>query len=102
MVFTDDIKAAVAKTAFIPILTFSEAGEAHLIVVGKGEPVAEDTLSFGIYKMETTQKNIASTGKAQVVLVDMENGPKGFRLTGKACVEGGKVLFKAEAVEALL
>lgn len=102
MIFTDEMKDAVAKAAFIPLLSCSASGEPHLIVVGKGEVVAEDTLAFGVYKMETTRKNIADTGKAQIVLVNLENGPKGCRLTGQACVEGERVLFKPETLEALL
>lgn len=38
----------------------------------------------------------------QVVLASKADGPKGYRLTGTACIEGKEVLFKAEKAEALL
>lgn len=52
--------------------------------------------------MQTTQRNIRETGEMQVVIASREGGPKGYRLTGKAWVEGQQVLFKAESAEALL
>ncbi|MEN3005854.1 pyridoxamine 5'-phosphate oxidase family protein [Dehalobacterium formicoaceticum] len=102
MVFTDEIKDMVAKAPFITIVTVTIDGDPHAIVVGKGEVKEKDILGFGIYKMEKTQQNIKSNGKMQVVLATMEGGPKGFRLTGKACIEDKQVLFKAEKAEALL
>lgn len=52
--------------------------------------------------MEVTQQNIKDNGMMQVVIATMDGGPKGFRLTGKACIEEKLVLFKAEKVEVLL
>jgi predicted pyridoxine 5'-phosphate oxidase superfamily flavin-nucleotide-binding protein len=103
MVITEEIKDLVTKAPFIPIVTVSPEGEPHAIVVGKVAEVREgDVLAFGIYKMEVTQQNIKHNGKMQVIISTMDGGPKGFRLTGKACVEGKLVLFKAEKAEALL
>lgn len=102
MIITDEIKNLVAKAPFIPLVTVSPQGEPHIIVVGKGEIGEGDTLSFGIYKMEKTQQNINANEKMQVVIATMEGGPKGFRLTGKACIKDKLVLFKAETAEPLL
>jgi hypothetical protein len=52
--------------------------------------------------MEITRQNIENNGKMQVLIATMEGGPKGFRLTGTASIEGKLVLFKAEKAEALL
>lgn len=52
--------------------------------------------------MEVTQQNIKDNGKMQVIIATVEGGPKGFRLSGKACLEEKLVLFKAEKLEALL
>ncbi|MDR3541567.1 MAG: pyridoxamine 5'-phosphate oxidase family protein [Desulfosporosinus sp.] len=103
MIITQEIKDTVAKAPFIPITTVSAQGEPHLIVVGKVAEIRDgDILGFGIYKMEITQQNIKDNGTMQVIIATMEGGPKGFRLTGKACLEEKLVLFKAEKVEMLL
>lgn len=103
MVITQEIKDVISKAPFIPITTVSVHGEPHMIVVGKVAEIREaDILGFGIYKMEVTQQNIKDNGMMQVVIATMEGGPKGYRLTGKACIEEKLVLFKAEKVEVLL
>lgn len=103
MIITQEIKDLAAKAPFIPITTVSTQGEPHLIVVGKvAEIREEDVLGFGIYKMELTRQNIKENGLMQVIIASMEGGPKGFRLTGKACTDEKMVLFKAEKAEGLL
>lgn len=103
MIITDEIKKLVEEAAFVPVTTVSEEGKPHLIVVGEIKEVKEDDiLALGIYKMETTQKNIAATGVMQVALVTKADGPKGVRLSGQACIVDGEVLFKAEKAERLI
>lgn len=103
MVITAEIKALAEQVVFVPITTVSEEGKPHLIVVGQVKEVRDgDILVFGVYKMEITQQNIAANGIMQVVLATKSDGPKGFRLSGKACIEGKEVLFKAEKAESLL
>ncbi|MBV7272634.1 pyridoxamine 5'-phosphate oxidase family protein [Clostridium thailandense] len=102
MIITDEIKNVVTKSPFISITTMSPKGEPHMIVVGKGEIVDEDMLSFGIYKMEKTQQNIKNNDIMQVVVATTEGGPKGFRLTGKACIRDSSVLFKADKAEPMI
>jgi uncharacterized protein len=103
MVITEDIKKMIPEAPFVPIVTVSMQGESHLIVVGQVKEIKEnDVLAFGIYKMEKTQQNIQQTGLMQVAIVSKTDGPKGIRLSGKACVEDKLVLFKAEKAEALL
>ncbi len=103
MVVNEEIKDLITKAPFVPIVTVSAQGEPHLIVVGKVAEVRDgDVLGFGVYKMDVTRKNIGENGRMQVVISSMEGGPKGFRLTGKASVEGQLVLFKAEQADPLL
>ncbi|AVX19983.1 MULTISPECIES: pyridoxamine 5'-phosphate oxidase family protein [Carboxydocella] len=103
MVITKEIQELIPIAPIIPIVTVSSKGEPHLIVVGKVKEVRDsDILVFDIYKMQTTQQNILETGKMQVVIASREGTPRGYRITGKAQVEGKQVLFKAERAEPLL
>lgn len=103
MVITDEIKKLAKEAPIVPITTVSAQGEPHLIVVSQVKEVKDgDVLAFGIYKMERTQQNIKETGSMQVVLASKVDGPKGYRLIGKAFIEGKEVLFKVEKAEALL
>ena len=103
MILTDEIKSLSEKVPFVPIATSSKDGVPHLIVVGKVKEIRDDDIIvFGIYKMEKTQQNIADNGLMQVVLAATADGPKGYRLSGKACIEDKDVLFKAESAEGLL
>lgn len=103
MVITEEIKKMITEAPIVPIVTVSTQGEPHLIVVGQVKEIKEnDVLAFGIYKMEKTQQNIQQTRLMQVAIASKTDGSKGFRLSGKASVEGKLVLFKAEKAEALL
>lgn len=102
MIITDEIKNVFTQSPFISIATISSKGEPHMIVVGKGEIMDGDILSFGIYKMEKTQQNIKNNDIMQVVVATTEGGPKGFRLTGKASIKDSSILFKADKAEAML
>jgi len=103
MVITKEIKELIPLVETVSIVTVSNEGEPHLIVVGKVEEVRDgDVLVFGIYKMDMTQKNIRDNGKMQVAIATKDVGPKGYRLSGQASVEGKKVLFKVKKAELLL
>lgn len=103
MIIDQKMKELIEAAPMVPIATVSASGEPHLIVVGKVKEVREnDILAFGIYKMEKTQRNIKANGLMQVVIATREGGPKGYRLTGKASLDGSLVLFKAELSEKLL
>lgn len=103
MVITQEINELIEKAPMVPIATVSANGEPHLIVVGKVKEVREsETLVFGVYKMERTQQNLKANSLMQVIIAVREGGSKGYRLTGKASVEGNLVLFKAEHSEKLL
>ncbi|OIQ58527.1 pyridoxamine 5'-phosphate oxidase [Moorella thermoacetica] len=99
-ILTPEIKEVIAQSAFIPMTTLSANGQPHLIVVGKVKEVrGDDTLVFGVYKMEKTRQNLAATGVMQVAVVA---GKKGYRLSGKARAEGDEVLLTVESVDVLL
>ena len=103
MVITNEIEKLVKEAPIVPITTVSAKGEPHLIVVGQVKEVKDnDVLVFGIFKMETTQQNIKETGTMQVALASKDGGPKGYRLTGTASIEGEKILFKANKAESLM
>ena len=55
MIITENVKNVIENSAFITLVTQCEDGTPHPIIAGKGE-VASDTVLFGIYKMEVTQK----------------------------------------------
>ncbi|KKM08669.1 pyridoxamine 5-phosphate oxidase [Clostridiales bacterium PH28_bin88] len=103
MLLTDEVKELIPKAPIVPVVTVSREGEPHLITVGKVKEVRDEgILVFGIFRMETTQKNLRETGKMQVVIASRENSPKGFRLKGEGRIEGKEVLFQVEKVESLL
>ena len=97
---TPEIKKVIAQSPFIAITTLSASGQPHLIVAGKVKEVrGDDTLVFGVYKMEKTRQNLAATGVMQVAAVAEK---KGYRLSGKARAEGDEVIFTAEGADVLL
>ncbi|GAB6172230.1 pyridoxamine 5'-phosphate oxidase family protein [Paradesulfitobacterium aromaticivorans] len=103
MVITETIQQVIKEAPIVPIVTVSAQGEPHLIVVGQVKEIREDdVLAFGIYKMDKTQQNIQENGAMQVVIASKADGPKGYRLLGKASIKDKEVLFKAEAAEVLL
>ncbi|HBV98215.1 MAG: pyridoxamine 5-phosphate oxidase [Peptococcaceae bacterium BICA1-7] len=99
-VLTPEIKEVVGQAPFIPIATVSGDGQPHLIVAGKVKEIRGDnTIVFGVYKMEKTRRNIAESGLMQVAAV---SGKKGYRLSGRASVEGEEVLLTVYTAESLL
>ena len=94
-------KSVVEQSAFITLVTLNTDGTAHPIVAGKAE-IQGDKLIFGIYKMETTQKNLAADARAWVVAATMDGGPLGFRFAGNAAVEGGSLIFTVTDAESLI
>ncbi|MDR3076346.1 MAG: pyridoxamine 5'-phosphate oxidase family protein [Synergistaceae bacterium] len=101
MVITEGIKSVVEGSTFLSLVTIGADGLPHPIIAGKGE-VSGDTVVFGIYKMERTQKNLASNSKAWVTCATLDGGPKGYRLTGTAAASGKQVVFTAKTAEAML
>jgi predicted pyridoxine 5'-phosphate oxidase superfamily flavin-nucleotide-binding protein len=97
---TPEISNIISKSAFIALVSVSNEGNPHLIVVGKVKEIRdENTLVFGVYKMDQTRKNISETGILQVAVVFNKTG---YRFIGKACVEEKEILFSIEKIEALL
>ncbi len=67
------------RFAFLSLVTVNADGPPHPIVTGKGEVVGE-TVIFGIYKMEMTQKNLTVDKNAWVVAANQERRTqKGYR-----------------------
>ena len=101
MVIDDDVKRVVEGSPFLSLVTVNPDGTPHPIVAGKGE-LSGGNVVFGIYKMETTQKNLAAGSGAWVVAAVLDGGAKGYRLTGTAKAEGKQVIFTPDKAEALL
>jgi hypothetical protein len=101
MFINDDVKRVIEGTAFLSLVTMSPDGNPHPIITGKAE-VSGNNVVFGIYKMETTQKNLAFNNKTWVVAATLAGGPKGYRLAGTAKAEGKQVIFTPDKAELLL
>lgn len=101
MVITEDIKKIIEGSAFITLVTQNADGTPHPIIAGKGE-VVDDTVVFGIYKMEVTQKNLAAKPNASIVACTMTDGPKGYRLTGTAKAVDKQLIFTPAKAEAMI
>ncbi|QCT70571.1 MULTISPECIES: pyridoxamine 5'-phosphate oxidase family protein [Eubacterium] len=101
MKIQEDIKKVIEGSAFVVIDTVGENNLPHPIIAGKGE-VGDETITFGIYKMEVTQKNLLSNPKAWVLAATMDGGPKGYRLEGTAKAEDKQLIFTPEKAEELL
>ena len=101
MIITDEIKAVFEGSAFIPIITMNEDNTPHPIIVGGGK-VEGDTIAFDIYIMAVTRENLEERPEMWVMASTADGAPKGFRLSGKAHVEGGQVIFEAEDAEGMI
>ena len=101
MVISDEIKSVIEGSSFVCLVTVNADGTPHPIVTGKGE-VAGDTVVFGIYKMDATQKNLAANNGLSVVAATKDGAPKGYRLTGTAEVKDKQLIFTPAKAEALI
>ncbi|MHC6204476.1 pyridoxamine 5'-phosphate oxidase family protein, partial [Breznakiellaceae bacterium SP9] len=65
--------------------------------------VVGETIVFGIYKMEQTQRNLLKNKNAWVVGATMAGGkPKGYRLTGTAEAKDKQLVFTVTKIEELI
>ena len=101
MVIDDEVRRVVEGTAFLSLVTLDDGGLPHPIIAGKGE-VSGETIVFGIYKMEVTQKNLLKDSRAWVVGATNTDSPKGFRLAGTAAVAGKQLIFTPQKAEKLI
>lgn len=101
MILNEEIKAVIEGSAFLSLVTVNADGTPHPIVTGKGEVVGE-TVIFGIYKMDMTQKNLTVDKNAWVVAATKNGGPKGYRLTGTAAAKDKQLIFTPIRAEALI
>jgi predicted pyridoxine 5'-phosphate oxidase superfamily flavin-nucleotide-binding protein len=85
MKMNDEVKVMLEKMPFIPIASMGNS-EPHLIVVGTGFVVDDETLAFFGWRQGTTSKNIENNGVLQIVVVSEKND-KGYRLAGTGRIE---------------
>ena len=102
MKLTEEMKSVIQSAQFISLITLNGDGTPHPIIVG-GKSVAGDAVEIKIYKMETTQKNLAANSKMWVLAAAIgDSGPKGFQFEGSASVDAGKVVFTPESTTVLI
>jgi hypothetical protein len=102
MIISEDVKKVLSGSSFLTLVTLGADASAHPIVLGHGE-IADDTISFGIYKMEQTQKNLANNKKAWITCATLTDGkPLGYRISGTAEAKDKTLLFTAAKAEALM
>jgi hypothetical protein len=102
MVIPEEVKQVFAASTSLGLVTMCPNGEPHPIIAGSGK-VQGDTVVFGIYKMEQTQKNLAACNKAWVLgCATIDGKPKGYRLAGTACAKDKQLIFVPEKCEVLL
>ncbi|MDR1950440.1 MAG: pyridoxamine 5'-phosphate oxidase family protein [Spirochaetaceae bacterium] len=101
MIITEETKAIIEASAFISLVTIGPDENPHPIIAGKAE-VAGDTVVFGIYKMEKTQRNLGLNKKAWLVAAEKDGKPRGIRLAGTAEARGKQLIFSAAQVDMLL
>lgn len=101
MKLTEEMSAVIKKSPYLTFVTINADGTPHPIIVG-GKEQKEDSIAFGIYKMDITQKNLALNGKAWVTAATVDGGPKGFRFEGTAAVEDKKVIFTPDTADVMI
>ena len=70
---------------FVPLVTSGNDGP-HLIVVGKGIVIDDDTVAFFGWRQGVTSRNIENNGIIQIVVVS-ETRDKGYRIVGRGHIE---------------
>lgn len=101
MIINDEIKTVIQGSAFISLITVNADGTPHPIITGKCD-VDGENIVFGIYKMDTTRKNLELNNNAWITAATKEGGPKGYRISGTAAVHDKQVIFTPTKAEALI
>jgi Pyridoxamine 5''-phosphate oxidase. len=101
MIINDDVKAVISAAGYLSLITIGADGMPHAIIAGSRK-ISNDTIVFGIYKMETTQKNLASDSSMCVLAAVISEKPMGYRLTGTAKVTEKEVIFTPSTAESLI
>lgn len=101
MELSPEMKAVVQNSPYCTLVTMNEDNTPHPIIVG-GKKLEDGSIVIGIYKMEQTQKNLATNAKAWLIAATLDNGPKGFRFEGKLSVADQKVVFIPDTAEAMI
>jgi predicted pyridoxine 5'-phosphate oxidase superfamily flavin-nucleotide-binding protein len=85
MKMSNEVKVMLEKMPFVPLVTMENNGP-HLIVVGKGIVIDDETVAFFGWRQGVTSRNIENNGIIQIVVVS-EARDKGYRITGKGRIE---------------
>ncbi len=85
MKMSEEVKDLLQKMPFIPLVSLGKDGP-HLIVVGKGFEVDDETIAFFGWRQGKTSENIRKNGVIQIALVS-EQKNSGYRLAGTGRIE---------------
>ncbi len=85
MRMSEEIKELLERMPFIPLVTQGKEGP-HLVVMGKGFAVDDETIAFFGWRQSKTSENIRNNGILQIALVS-EKKNSGFRLAGSGHTE---------------
>lgn len=91
MKISEEVKGLFQGMPFYPLATKGKDGP-HLIVLGKGFVVDDETLAFFGWRQSRTSENIKENGVMQLVVVAGEKN-KGFRIEGKGKIERDGEIF---------
>lgn len=91
MRMSEEIKDLLEKMPFIPLVSQGKEGT-HLIVMGKGFAMEDETITFFGWRQSKTSENIKNNGVLQIALVS-EKKNSGFRLTGSSRIETDGKIF---------
>lgn len=91
MKMNEEIKDLIQKMPFIPLVTQGKE-EPHLVVMGKGFVIDDETLAFFGWRQSRTSENIKKNGLIQIALVS-EKKNTGFRLAGSGRIETQGKIF---------
>jgi general stress protein 26 len=85
MQISNEVKELFQEMPFYALATMGKDGP-HLIVLGQGFVIDDETLAFFGWRQSRTSENIKDNGVMQIVVVAGEKN-KGFRLEGKGQIE---------------
>ncbi len=80
MKISNEVKELFQKMPFVPLATRGKEGP-HLIVLGQGFIIDDETLAFFGWRQSRTSGNIEENGVMQIIVVSKQKN-KGFRIEG--------------------
>ncbi len=92
MKISNEVKELFQNMPFYPLATLGKDGP-HLIVLGQGFVIDDETLAFFGWRQSRTSQNIEENGIMRIVVVAEEKN-QGFRLEGKGRIESDGEIYE--------